>query len=393
MSPMKLTADRIFDGNQFLQEDMVLIVNTSGKIIDLIKPEDAGDDVRHLSGMLLPGFVNTHCHLELSHLKGLIARSTGLVGFLSEVVGKRSFPKETIHEAMILAEQEMYQHGIQAVGDICNTTDSLDVKAASRMYWYNFIEVLSSRDELSNQRINHFTEVRDRFRAHSDPLIPGHGFQASLAPHAPYSVSPLSFQKINESTAGEVVSLHSQESSAEELLYRYGTGPFTDFFRLIGLSENPIPVTGTSSLQAVLPHFNNRQRIILVHNTCTTENDLRFAQSMASERNLGLYFCLCPNANLYIEERLPPVEMLMQENCNIVLGTDSLASNDELSIASEIRTIHRAFPSIPLENVLKWATSNGASALGMEQLVGTLAPGKNPGILHMDESLRASRIC
>jgi cytosine/adenosine deaminase-related metal-dependent hydrolase len=391
--PMKLTADRIFDGNQFLQEDMVVIVSPKGRIMDLVKREDAGDDIRQMTGTILPGFVNAHCHLELSHLKGQIERSTGLVGFLSQVVGKRSFPQDTIREAMVMAEREMYEKGVQAVGDICNTTDSLPVKSESRMHWYNFIEVLSSRDEFSEQRIAHFTGIRNMFRESADPLKIGHGFNASLAPHAPYSVSPISFRKINESTSGEIVSLHSQESPAEDFLYKFGTGPFTDFFRMIGLSENPIPVTGISSLQSVLPHFNRHQRIILVHNTCTSEDDIGFAKRMSKERGLDLHFCLCPNANLYIEERLPPVELLQQENCSIVLGTDSLASNDELSIAAEIRTIHRSFPSIPLETILQWATSNGACALGLENEIGTLTPGKSPGILLLDKTLRAVRIC
>jgi cytosine/adenosine deaminase-related metal-dependent hydrolase len=87
------------------------------------------------------------------------------------------------------------------------------------------------------------------------------------------------------------------------------------------------------------------------------------------------------------------VELLQQENCSIVLGTDSLASNDELSIAAEIRTIHRSFPSIPLETILQWATSNGACALGLENEIGTLTPGKSPGILLFDKTLRAVRIC
>jgi cytosine/adenosine deaminase-related metal-dependent hydrolase len=393
MSPMKLMAGRIFDGNRFLDEDMVIISSPDGLVLDLVRREDAGDDVRELTGILLPGFVNAHCHLELSHLKGHIERATGLVGFLSQVVGKRGFPQETIQEAMVQAERRMFESGIQAVGDICNTTDSLAVKSASRMHWYNFIEVLSSRDEQSEQRISHFTGIRNIFRDSSDHLKIGHKFQASLVPHAPYSVSPMSFRKINESTAGEIVSMHSQESTAEDLLYKSGTGPFTDFFRMIGMSENPIPVTGTSSLQTVLPHFNNQQRIILVHNTYTTEEDLVFAKNMSQERGLTLDFCLCPNANLYIEQRLPPLDLLLKENCSIVLGTDSLSSNDELNIASEIRTIHRAFPSIQLETILKWATSNGARALGLDKEIGTLTPGKTPGILLLDETLSVKRIC
>jgi cytosine/adenosine deaminase-related metal-dependent hydrolase len=391
---MKLTADRIFDGFTWLEEDQVLITDDQGRILDIVHASLAGDDVLRLRGTLCPGFVNAHGHLELSHLKGVTERGTGLTGFLSQVIQQRGFEREQVIDAMTRADRDMYLQGIQAMGDICNTEDSIPVKAASRIRWYNFIEVLSSRDEGRAQRLAHYTAIRDRFRKDLRDFQDGTGFiSASLSPHAPYSVSPLSFQDIDLATQGETVSLHNQESLAEDELFRYGSGPFLDFYRSIGMSESPIGRTGRSSLQSVLPYFNGAQRIILVHNTFTTAEDLVFADHMAGERGLSIHYCLCPNANLFIEGRMPPVPLLMAEGRALVIGTDSLASNDQLSIASEIGAILHAFPDVTLGQALKWATSNGAAALGFENEIGSFTRGHRPGIILLDDDLSVQRIC
>ena len=144
---------------------------------------------------------------------------------------------------------------------------------------------------------------------------------------------------------------------------------------------------------SVLPYFNGRQRIILVHNTYTTEDDLSFADNLARERGLSIHYCLCPNANLFIEGSLPPVSLLLADDRNIVIGTDSLASNDGLSIASELNTLLKAFPSLSVEQVLKWATSNGAAALGFVNELGGFRIGKTPGVILLDDQLSVQRIC
>ena len=393
MPQMKLKADRIFNGFKWLDKHQVLIADKQGRIMDIIPESEAGEDIISLKGTLCPGFVNAHGHLELSHLKDRMERGTGLTGFLLQVIKQRGFDPELIRDAMIQADKDMYQDGIQAMGDICNTADSIPIKASSRIRWYNFIEVLSSRDEGWEQRLAHFTALRDQFRqAFSQHPHGSMAITASLAPHAPYSVSPKSFQAINQATKEETTSLHSQESRAEDELFRHGTGPFLEFYRSIGLPGNPVTPSGTSSLRAVLPYFHEHQRVVLVHNTYTTAEDLIFADRLADERGLSIHYCLCPNANLFIEGVMPPIPLLMEEERKIVIGTDSMASNDGLSISSEIKTILRAYPTIPLERILKWATSNGAAALGFENQLGSFSPGTAPGILLLDDQLAVQRI-
>ncbi len=390
---LKFSADRIFTGTGMAEPDTVLVTDGNGRVLDMVRREEAGDDIRYFEGILTPGFVNAHCHLELSHLKNLVQEGTGLTDFLRQIVEKRNFSREYVLSAMKDAEQEMWDEGIVAVGDICNTTDTIDIKRDSRIHWMNFIEVLSFSDAKAQERVAHYCDIRDKFRTSKDlSSEASQTFRSNIVPHAPYSISPLSFRLINEATEGQVISLHNQESTAEDELYRSGTGSFLSFFERFGHRSSPFPVTGVSSIRSVLPNFNKSQEIILVHNTCTSPEDLRFATDHALKNNLKLHYCICINANLYIESRTPPVTELMKDGRSIVLGTDSLSSNYRLSMTGEIRTILTHFPELALETILQWATLNGARALKYDQTLGSFGKGKRPGIVHLDDTLKARRI-
>jgi cytosine/adenosine deaminase-related metal-dependent hydrolase len=216
--------------------------------------------------------------------------------------------------------------------------------------------------------------------------------KSSLVPHAPYSISNKTFEAINNRTGHSIVSMHSQENPAEDELYAKGTGDFIRLFNKLGLAESPFPVSGKSSLQSCLPYFNKQQRMILVHNTFTTAEDIVFALDHAKEYLSGIHFCICANANLYIENQMPPIDLLMKHKAEIVLGTDSYSSNWQLSIAAEIRTIRKELPEIPLQCILQWATINGARALERDDALGSFEPGKKPGIVLLDNALQAKKI-
>ncbi|HEY0434661.1 MAG TPA: amidohydrolase family protein, partial [Chitinophagaceae bacterium] len=209
----------------------------------------------------------------------------------------------------------------------------------------------------------------------------------SLVPHAPYSVSGTTFDRLNELTEGKIISIHNQEHPAEDVLYKTGGGDFLRLFAVFGMQRSPIPLTGASSLRSVLSHFNRGQTIFLVHNTYTPEEDIVWANDYAAREGLELYYCLCPNANLYIESRLPDVSLLLRHRCRIILGTDSYSSNWQLSIAKEIGALGDNLDLSQrgdLRKVLQWATLNGAEALRWDHELGSFAPGKQPGVALID---------
>lgn len=388
MNYRKFKADRIFDGYQFHQ-GKVLITDEDG-IFDNIVPEaEAGENVQELDDILAPGLINCHCHLELSHLKDVIPPHTGLIEFLCSVVTKRDFSPEVIQEAITAAEKEMYDNGIVAVGDIGNTADTAGIKRKSHIRWQNFVEVLSFTDEKAEENIEHYRNVAATFNSVYGSWIMDN--RTSLVPHAPYSISPKTFKLINQLTAGQIISIHNQEHPAEDELYKTGGGEYLKLFKIFGLDQSPFPVTGKSSIRSVLPYFNNGQTILLIHNTFMPEEDLVWANEYATIHGLKLVYCLCINANLYIENKVPPIDTLKKHNCHIVLGTDSYSSNWQLSIAKEIEAIRKHYPHIPEETILQWATINGAKALGWDAELGSFEKGKNPGITLLNNDYSGSK--
>lgn len=373
MEMIKLAADDIFDGRRFLGPDRVLILDGSGVVSAVVPRSWAGENIRQVEGWLCPGFINSHCHLELSHLKGNIPEHTGLPAFLTTVMEQRQPPgPEVLQQAIAHAGQAMQAEGIVAVGDICNTAATLLYKLSSPLYWHSFVECMGFVDATAPQRLEHSATVYAQFRSQNLP--------ASLAPHAPYSVSATLFRLLAGMENNTPLTIHNQECAAENELYRQKTGAFLEFYQHFGINTDKFEATGHSSLQSYLPYFKDAARLLLVHNTFTSEEDIRFAKGP------GIFWCLCPNANAYIENRLPDVPAFIRNDSKLVLGTDSLASNHQLSIWSEIKTLQRNYPSIPLADILQWATLNGAEALGLEETLGSFEKGKHPGIVQIHDN-------
>ena len=367
----KFKGTALFTGQELLPGNMVLILSEKGIVEDIVPEAAAGDDVQQLDGILCPGFVNTHCHLELSHMAGVIPEHTGLPGFLTTVMEKRGLQDPSAQEqAMARAEKAMWESGMAAVGDICNGTASLQQKKNSSIYYHSFVECMGFVPAFAQNRYDFSKGVLEQFREA--------GLPCSIVPHAPYSVSTDLFALLAATPDNTPVSIHNQESEAENSLYRDKTGGFLDFYKHFGMDASAFQPTGTNSLPAWSRLF--RQPLILVHNTFTQETDIRFVK----DNQLQAYWCLCPGANLYIENKLPDIQLLRNQGCSITLGTDSLASNHQLSIWQEIQTIRKHFPAIPLEEILQWATFNGAQALGITDLYGSFEKGKRPGVVLID---------
>jgi cytosine/adenosine deaminase-related metal-dependent hydrolase len=140
------------------------------------------------------------------------------------------------------------------------------------------------------------------------------------------------------------------------------------------------------SLAAWLPNFLPTQSLILVHNTNTNKDDLEYISS-GELPIANLFFCICANANEYIGNPLPDIDLLRKYNAAIVVGTDSLASNHQLSVLAELQTINRHFPDIEKRELFQWATLNGAKALELDDVIGSFEPGKTPGVLVIKEDL------
>jgi cytosine/adenosine deaminase-related metal-dependent hydrolase len=386
----KFSADKIFDGYQFV-EQKVLLTDAAGVVKDIVDEKEAGDDVEKLNGIICPGFINAHCHLELSHMKGHIPKHTGLVDFVLKVVTERHFAEHDILEAIEDAEDEMQQNGIVAVGDICNNTLTIPQKNKGRLAYHNFIEASGFIPTLAKERFDKSLEILEEYitsddgrRTTDNRQSTGSWGRSTITPHAPYSVSPEIFRMIDSLPNNNLLTIHNQETPAENEFFETGTGDFLRLYQQMGIDISFFKPTGKTSLQSWLPYFTKQQSLILVHNVTTSTQDIEFIKRATNNDKRATFLCLCPNANLYISNTLPYVNMLMKYSGNIVLGTDSLASNDRLSILAEIKTLQQNCKNLELETLLKWATSNGSKALQMHDKLGSFEKGKQPGVILID---------
>ena len=372
----KFTSDYLFTGTEMLNKEHVLIVDQKGLVQDIVPSTDAGDNIQTFTGLLSPGFINCHCHLELSHLKGLIAEKTGLIDFVFNVVTKRHFPEEAILAAIEAAETEMMTHGIVAVGDICNNTHTLAQKLKQRIHYHSFIELSGWLPSIAKERFEKGKEYYTRFLNHAS-----HQLHQSLAPHAPYSVSNELWDLMAPFFPHQTITIHNQETAFEDDLFMNGSGDFTKMYQMMQLDNSFFTPTGKSSLQSYLPKLKGAKQVLLVHNTFIKEADISAVHSTSNETGQAFFYCLCVRANQYIENALPPIPLLRQHNCNITIGTDSLASNWGLNILDELKTIKAHFTAIPTIELLQWATMNGAKALQLSEELGSFEKGKKPGVL------------
>lgn len=376
MNYRKFTADYLFTGYAMLGANSVLVTDESGVVHDIVGATDAGEGIERYNGILSPGFVNCHCHLELSHLYGTIPRNTGMTKFLLAVVTGRSADEKKIDDAIAAAELYMKERGIVAVGDICNTVSSLRVKSASTLYFHNFIETFGFADDTAEMRFSQAIELYKTF-AKSDRQ-----HNTSIVPHSPYSVSDELFRLVNEHSKGSLLTIHNQESIAETEFFATGKGEMVELYDALGIDISHFAPSGQSSLIRSIIKITGDHSVILVHNVNTTVNDL---DEIRRGRNLpNLYWCLCPNANLYINGRLPDVQLMKNFNCRMVVGTDSLASNTQLNILEELKTLQDNFQFLDTAEALRWATINGAEALRIDDRYGSFEKGKQPGIVHID---------
>lgn len=367
-----IKASRIFDGTQYLPQGCVMAVEKDGTIKELLE-EDQVDplNVKSYEGLLTPGFINTHCHLELSHLKGRIPEHTGIVDFGLQIIEQRHDASAEIQQAaMQEADAAMQAAGIAAVGDISNTNSSVNIKSRSALYYHTFVELIALNPKRAESVMEQGKTLANEYRAM--------GLTASLAAHAPYTASLQLIRGIAEDCAQQQqpTSIHNQESKAENDFFEFKTG---DYLRLYDTLKVPIDffqASSRSSLQTISGAFLPNVPTLLVHNTFSSSEDIKTAEQVLKKT----YWCLCPNANLYIENTLPDLNLLMQHHCHVTIGTDSLASNYGLSVIDEINVLLKHFPHIPVDYVLKAATANGAQFLGIGHLFGTLEKNKKPGI-------------
>ena len=367
----KIAAQYIFPITGKPIKNGFVVLNNEGEVASIGRLDGEEESVEFYNGILCPGFVNAHCHLELSYMLGSMPQNTTLFGFIQHMNNRQQPSDEEQIPAILKADSKMAAEGIVAVGDISNTSISFDIKTSSPIHYRNFIEVYGSNPAVADSQLNKGVAVVAQAALR--------GLTASLVPHAPYSMSDLLFkQVVAEGAKSGILSIHNQESKEENEYFLEMKGLFAQQYERE--KHMPPTVLKKSSIHRILNELAESIKLLLIHNTYTTEEDY----DVATEKNKDTHWVLCPNSNLYIERQLPPIELLRQKEANIAIGTDSLASNTSLSMLDELKTIAKYFRDVRLEELLTWATLGGARALGFDQQLGSFEPGKKPHVVLID---------
>ena len=336
---------------------------------------EAGEEV--MSGAIVPGFVNAHCHVELSHLHKKFRKGTGMAGFIDQINELRDWAGREVKQQLVQEWMDkMWNDGVSAMADISNDDSSFDVKKSHKMYTMTFLEVFGSEPEMCEGVMNDVTALKD--------VADEAGIDAAPTPHSCYTMSP---QLLSASAAAGLesgyLSYHSQESQEEEDLLISGSGAMYENRKRSGMSTPP--VTGESSLKYFLDRLADvkpapyDENILLVHNVCLQQSDIDAVKQTMN----NAYFAICPLSNIFIHNALPPIDLMRKNGLAIALGTDSLSSNDDLDVMKELVCLHENFPQVPMNELFTWASRNGARFLGKDDVLGSIAAGKCPGIVHI----------
>ena len=371
----KISAHYIINPGQEPVRNGIIEVSDEGTILNLRPgdPEREEARVEFYNGVVVPGFVNVHTHLELCGLHKLIPQKTGISGFIDQVVSKRKSLQQNNPDIRRHMDV-MYLQGTQFAGDICNGSDTLEAKKSSRLQTHSFIELFGLNGTQAQDIWEKGLELRQQFLAAGQP--------ASLTPHAPYSLSDPLWELFRQHKQWcEPVSIHHMESLEEEQLFASQSGPLAERLRLT-TSDSIIPRPATSSTQWISQQLPESEKVLLIHNTFASFEEMQKLIKQHPQKQF--YFGLCPNANLYIENALPTTMIDQRKEFKLCIGTDSLASNHHLSILEELRTLSAAFPEVSLGEWIEMACLNGAKVFGLENRLGSFEPGKQPGVLLLE---------
>ncbi len=348
-----LYAKFIFDGEKLLNNCAVLI--HKNKVIDIgakkllektytLTSSDMGE------GVLFPGFVNLHIHLELSHLKGKLPIHKGFIEWLKTIMTlkKEDFSKEEIELALVQAINELKQNGVFLVGDISNTLISCKYLQKempdSVVFFENYSLNKNGACQVKKQIPNILSNIKPQCK----------GITVSPSAHSVYSTHSCLIQYLTNFDKNLPYSMHFLETRYEKEFLR-SKGELFEMLDGFGLVEEK-------------PNYNNifdylssigalRKNTVFVHCVDADKNDMETIKKIEGT------VCLCLRSNYYIQKQLPDVYMIEKSGVNIGIGTDSLASNWNLNFLDELKFIHKHFNKIDPKTIFRWASYGGAQSL------------------------------
>lgn len=352
----KITASRVLTPKG-IERDVIITIDDLGKIVNVereVKNIDSIAYLEHYSGLIIPGMVNCHSHIEYSYVKGMIPSGAGLPEFIRSIIeikidNKTSDQKKT--EVAKAWDEKLFQQGVIAVGDHNNNDYVYEVKRDSKIYYHNFIELFDVKNQDADKTFHNGMKRVEQSKKLN--------LTATVAPHASYTMT----DRLLALAGGKATS--------------------NDGVRAIGavsthFKESEV-LGGDDETNRIIENISaDRDSVILVHCIYASREDLKRAKTNYSDK---LTISICPLSNIFIEGKMGNVDMFRELGIRIALGTDSLSSNDTLSMIEEMKCLSKHYPNIPLQEIIEMVTTNGAKALNIDSWAGEIVEGKSPGIV------------
>lgn len=344
----------------------------AGRIIAIGGPGDqppAADETQVLeSAVILPGLVNAHTHLELSWMRDQVAPTPSMPAWVGQLMALRRTVGEVPREPIEAAVREVRASGTALVGDITNTLASYEPLTGSELSAVLFRELLGFNHPDPSALV---AATREQVEA----LTPIERLRSVIVPHAPYSVSPALLREIATASDGGPLSIHLGESAEEVEFLRTGGGPWRPLLEGFGAWNPAWTPPGTGPVEYLASHGLVNGRLLAVHGVQLTDDELR---TLAAA---GATVVTCPRSNRWTGAGVAPIDRFYASGVRVAVGTDSLASVEDLNLFAELKMMHDLAPSVPAARLLESATKHGADALGFGDQLGTIERGKRAELI------------
>jgi cytosine/adenosine deaminase-related metal-dependent hydrolase len=326
------------------------------------------DTVDFGDAVIMPGLINAHTHLELSHLAGRVRPTGDFVLWIRNLIEATSSDAEPHHTAAASARAgaaACINAGVTRIGDI--TRHCTATRTALRD---GPLGVLSYGEVLGFGRSRE--HIDDRLAVAADDSTDSLSMRTGLSPHAPYSIEPAGARRVADRAASNQTHtcVHLAESPAEIEFLASGQGPFRDLLQSLDLDDGNIPVPGCSPISWAHNAGLLGPRCLVAHANYVTDEDIDLLCQTGSS------VAYCPRTHLAFKHPRHPWLNLIGAGVNVCIATDSLASSPSLSVLDELAVVARDPEGPSLDTLIEMVTINPARALGAAAEAGSLDAGK-----------------
>jgi cytosine/adenosine deaminase-related metal-dependent hydrolase len=340
------------------------VVTISGERIIDISNQPSGNVIDLGDVVLMPGLVNAHTHLEFSDCDRPLGKAgMPLPDWIRQVIGSRHRGDRDSTTAMQRGMEESLIAGVTTIGEISTTsaTAYAGFAGSSLIAFQEVIGFSLARCESVQADLEQRLELANEF------------MDLGISPHAPYTVHPELLENLVKIACEQQlpVAMHLAESREELELLAKGTGPFQELLADRSMWDKAAIPAGSKPLD-YLNVLAEAPRTLVIHGNYLSDDEIEF---LAEHRD-RMSVVHCPRTHAYFGHERNPLEKMLKAGVRVALGTDSRASNPDLSLLGEMRYLAKTFPNLPAGRITHMATTAGAEALGLGEEIGLLTPGR-----------------